>query len=121
MSESTASQSGNMADALGALHELTTQLRSAHSLTPETQEALANLLDELTEVKPAAPLGASDAAHLAESARQLTRALKEPRDAGLVAGAVTRLEAAATRIEARAPFVSGIVRRLLAALADLGI
>jgi hypothetical protein len=109
------------ADVMAALHELARQVRATRTLSPEAQQALADLVDELVHSQHAAPLPEPEAVHLAESAAQLAQALQQPHESGLLKTAVQRLENVAARMEARAPVVTGVVRRLLAALADLGI
>jgi hypothetical protein len=104
-----------------SLHELAEVLRHADHLEPETQEALADLMDELSKtVQPsAAPL--AETVQLARSAAQLVRALQEQPGTTLLSAAKRRFDEAAARAEARAPMATGLARRLLDTLADLGI
>jgi hypothetical protein len=102
------------------LERIVPKLRSARHVDPEVQEALANLVDELVRVMdPNAP--AAEAAHLAASSAHLAEALDRKHHAGLIAAARDRLEEAATRAEAEAPVATGLARRLIDALANLGI
>jgi hypothetical protein len=94
-------------------------LRTATHLEPDEQRELADLLDELARVVANSP--APEAAHLAESAAHMAGALQQQKESGLLRTARHRLEEATVRAEAKAPLATGIVRRLLAALADLGI
>ena len=64
---------------------------------------------------------AVEAAHLAESSAHLVEALHRKHHAGLIAAAKERLEEAATRAEAEAPVATGLARRLIDTLANLGI
>jgi hypothetical protein len=102
------------------LKEIVPLLRSSRHIEPEVQEALADLVDELIRVMdPNAP--AVEAAHLAESSTHLVEALHRKHHAGLIAAAKERLESAATRAEAEAPVATGLARRLIDTLANLGI
>jgi hypothetical protein len=102
------------------LQEIVPRLRSARHIDPAVQRALADLVDELVRVMdPNAP--AAEAAHLAESSAHLVQALDRKHHAGLIAAARDRLEAAATRAETEAPVATGLARRLIDTLANLGI
>jgi len=102
------------------LLELARCLRGVHHLEPEVRAELADLLGELAgALDQPAPSAQSD--HLAQSAAHLVRALQGQHEAGPIVAARRRLEDAAARAEAKAPVATGIVRRLIAALADLGI
>jgi predicted RecB family endonuclease len=103
------------------LERVSQLVRDAQHLEPESQEALAQLLEELSQQIANAPLEAEPAAHLGESVKHLQKALKRPKDSGLLAAASDRLEQAIMSMEAQAPFAAGIARRLLDALANLGI
>jgi hypothetical protein len=102
------------------LEEVVPLLREARHIDPEVQRALADLVDELIRVMdPHAP--AAQATHLAESSTQLVKALHRKHHAGLITAAKERLEEAATRAEAEAPVATGLARRLIDTLANLGI
>jgi hypothetical protein len=103
------------------LHELAQCLREARHLEPETQQTLADLLDELrSELHPAA-FNSVHAAHLADIVTQLARALHEQHDAGPLAALRNRLDDALGRAEVEAPVIAGVVRRFVDALASMGI
>ena len=102
-----------------SLHELAQVLREAHHLEPEAQEALADLVDELGNALT--PTAGNEVAHLASSAASLARALHQEESPTLLSAAKRRLEQAAIRAESQAPVATGIARRLLDMLADLGI
>lgn len=113
-----------MADAQGArerLAQLASTLRSAEHLEPAAQRELADLLDELSKALANEGKASAESAHLAESAAHLAQTLQHQPHASLLGAARRRLEESAARAEAEAPMATGIVRRLLAALADLGI
>jgi hypothetical protein len=102
------------------LQRIVAKLRSTRHIEPEVQQALADLVDELIRVMdPNAP--AAEAAHLAESSAHLVDALDRKHHPGLIAAARDRLEEAATRAEAEAPVATGLARRLIDTLANLGI
>ena len=103
------------------LHELAQKLREADHLGPEAQSAVADLLDELARAIPPAGVGPAEASHLAESATHLAEALHRRHEAGALTAALERFEASMARAEAKAPMASGIARRLIETLANLGI
>src|SRR3954471_20830623 len=102
------------------LLEVVPMLRGARHIEPDARRALADLVDELIRVMdPNAP--AAQATHLAESSTHLVQALHRKHHAGLIAAAKERLEEAATRAEAEAPVATGLARRLIDTLANMGI
>jgi hypothetical protein len=103
------------------LHEIARLLREADHLGPETKQAVAELADELANTLRSAAPSAAEAAHLADSAAHLIEALHRKEDKGVLASARDRLEQAILGAEAQTPFLAGIARRLLDALASLGI
>lgn len=102
------------------LQELVPLIRETRHIERDAQQALADLVDELIRLMdPLAP--AAQSAHLAESSTHLVEALHRKHHAGLIAAAKDRLEAAATRAEAEAPVATGLARRLIDTLANMGI
>jgi hypothetical protein len=115
-----AEQPASIPDIRAKLQELTEALRGADHLEPEAQEELADLLAELSRALDPA-VASAEGARLAASAAHLVQALHEQEDHTLLAAARGRLQQAAARAEAKAPMVTGIVRRLIDVLANLGI
>lgn len=112
----------DQASALEAnIHELARVVREARRLDPEARRALADLVDELSRTLQTAPHSAEETARVAQSAAHLAQALQAEREQTVLATARSRLEDAAARAAARAPGVSGLARRVLDVLADLGI
>ena len=103
------------------LHELAQKLREANHLGPEAQSAVADLLEELARALPPAGVAPAEASHLAESATHLAEALHRRHEAGALATALERFEASVARAQAKAPLATGIARRLIETLANLGI
>jgi hypothetical protein len=103
------------------LHELAAVLREAHHLGPEAQKALADLVDEFSKALAPSTATSSETAHLAQTAASLARALHQQHNPTLLSAAKQRLEQAALRAEAQAPMATGVARRILDTLADLGI
>lgn len=103
------------------LHELASALREARHLDPETQQTIADLLDELSEELDQTAAPSEHATHLADTAAQVAQALHQQDHHGILTGAKERLEEAAARAGAEAPVVTGIVQRFLDALASMGI
>ena len=103
------------------LEELARLLRAADHLDPRAQRELADLMEELARVLPNSATAPAEAQHLADSAARLAQALQQQHGTTLLESARRRLEESAVRAETEVPLATGIVRRLLAALADLGI
>lgn len=104
-----------------SIHQLAQVVREAEHLEPEAQRALADLVDELSKTLHSAPLPPEETARLAETATHLAQALQERQESTLLSQATRSLEEAVYRFEARAPLLAGVTRRLLDALANLGI
>jgi hypothetical protein len=102
------------------LRQLAQTLREADHLEPEAQKALADLVDELSGALTSCPVSDSNRKHLVEGTAHLVEALRHQKPAGRLT-AVQRLEEAAIRAETEAPLATGIVRRLIDTLANLGI
>ena len=98
------------------LLDLAIQLRQAAHLSPETRAEVADLLSELAGVVEAA----HPSERVAESAAQAAQALHEPQH-GLFAAARKRLEAVTAAAEVKAPVATGVARRLIDVLAEIGI
>ncbi len=104
-----------------SLHAVGELLREAHHLGPEAQQTLAQLVDELGSALGSGTLSSAELAHLRDSTARLVEALHRRHDEGVVAAARDRLEEAVVSAESNAPVVAGVARRLLDALASLGI
>jgi hypothetical protein len=96
-------------------------LRESGSLDPEARHVLAELVDELSKVLNESNPPPAEVAHLGESAAHLAESLHRQHDQGLLGKARDRLGAAVLRAEAYAPVAAGLARRLLDALANIGI
>jgi hypothetical protein len=103
------------------LSDVSRMLRKTSSLDPESQRALAALVDELNKSLRMANVPAAEVSHLAESTAQLAESLHYQQDRGLLGAARDRLERAVSNAEAHAPLAVGLARRLLDALANIGI
>ena len=103
------------------LQELAQELRRASHLEPEAQDALADLVEELSKALTPATIASGETAHLAKSAASLAQALHQEQNPTLLSAAKQRLAQAALRAQTQAPVATGIAQRLLDALADLGI
>ena len=104
-----------------SLHAVSQLLREAHHLSPEAQQTLAELVDELGRALGSGTAAPEELAHLRASATRLIEAVRQRHDEGKMAAARDRLEEAVIGLEARAPVAAGVARRLLDALANLGI
>jgi hypothetical protein len=103
------------------LQEIASLLRQSGSLDPETNRALAELVDELTRVVQPVTMPVAEVTHLAETTAQLADALHYQRDRGFLGKARDRLERAVNNAEDHAPTAVGLARRLLDVLANIGI
>jgi|SRR5579864_4547518 len=120
MPEQPSSRPENVSSVQANLLELSRVLRSADHLKPAAQRALADLVDELA--KTLGPSATQEqTANLGASAAQLVRALHERQHVGLLTAAKKRLEDAAAKAETKAPVATGVARRLIDLLAELGI
>jgi hypothetical protein len=108
-------------EVLAGLHELARALRDAKHLSPVAQRELANLVEELTNALTPAPQAGAETAHLAASAAHLANAIRQRDNETLLARARDRLQETAARAETTAPLVAGLVRRIVEALANLGV
>jgi hypothetical protein len=96
-------------------------LREAEHLGPEEQQILAEVVDELARALESPQAVSPELVHLAESTTHLLQALHERKDKGVVSAATRRVEKALSNAEARAPFLVGLVERLVEMLAATGI
>ena len=103
------------------LQELAQRLRQTQHLGPEERSELAELVEELGQSLDPARLPDPARKHLEDHAAHLLQALHAQEEQGTLSAAKKRLEEAALRLENEAPQATGIVRRLIDALANLGI
>ena len=106
---------------LARLHEVAQLVRETRHLDLEGQQAVADLVDELSKAIGPEASPSTDMAHLADSVAHLAQVLHQRHEKGVVAAARERLEQAAVRVETEAPLATGLARRFLDALADWGI
>jgi len=103
------------------LHDLAQLLREADHLEPATQQALAELADELANRAEFTKASSAEATHLLETSAHVIDMLQRTPDTTIPITMRDRLERAILAAEARAPVLAGIAHRLLDVLADLGI
>lgn len=96
-------------------------LRHAKSLDTESQGVLAELMEEMTQALKNEELSEDELSHLVQTTAHLEEALRHHHDAGIVATARAGLERAISNAESEAPITVGLARRLLDALANIGI
>jgi hypothetical protein len=104
-----------------SLHIIAEILRDPHPLTLEARLALAALMEELGALLSAPNVPPEAYAHLAESTAMLAQAAHRRADEGLLAAARDRVEQAILGVESQSPLLAGVARRLLDALANIGI
>jgi hypothetical protein len=108
-------------DVEASLHAVSQLLREAPHLSADARQTLADLVDELGHAIGSGKASPEELAHLQQSTARLLEAVRQRHDEGRVAAARDRLEEAVIGLEARAPVVTGVARRLLDALANFGI
>jgi Domain of unknown function (DUF4404) len=121
MSDQSEPNAGSAQAVQTRIHEVAKMLRNSRSLSPEVQAALAELLDELSATLKESKAPPTEVTHLAESAAHLAQALHDRHDEGLVAKAGERLRLAMLNAEEHAPTAVGLARRVVDALASIGI
>ena len=104
-----------------ALHAVASALRKTPHLGREAKQALADFLDALDDPETTAAASPADVQRLTDRATKLLHAIRHQRDAGVLAEARDRLEEAVLRVESEAPVTAGAFRRLLDALANIGL
>jgi hypothetical protein len=103
------------------LHEIASLLRGTHHFGPEVQRALAELADEMANLLDPNTKASPEATRLVESTAHVVEALHQEQPTGPQSAARGRLEKLIAEIEGRAPRTVDFARRLLDALANLGI
>jgi hypothetical protein len=103
------------------LRQLAQDVRRAHHLEPETRRKLADLLTRLSQELKPETLSAEDKGHLVAGIVELSEALREEKGIGPLTAARERLGEAIIETQAEAPVATGFLRRLLDALANIGI
>jgi hypothetical protein len=121
MSEPPTGAPSTQAQVQAYLHTIAHLLRDMPRLDRETQQLLAELVDELGRTLEAQTVPAAELQHIADQMRQLIEASHRGESEGIVGQVRGRLERAATALESRAPLVTGLTRRLIETLAELGI
>jgi hypothetical protein len=121
MPETPESKPSAVPEVQARLRDVARLLRQTSSLDLESQRALAELVDELSKALHAARVPPAEVTHLAESTAHLAESLHHQQERGLLDGARDRLERAVSSAEIKAPVAVGLARRLLDALANLGI
>jgi len=121
MPENPESNPSSWPEIQARLSDVARMLRQTGALDPASQRALAALVDELNQSLRTANVPAAEVSHLAESTAQLAESLHYQRDRSLLEAARDRLERALSNAEAHAPLAVGLARRLLDALANIGI
>jgi hypothetical protein len=103
------------------LHRIAELLRNAEHLSPEAQQSLALLVDDLAAAAKKPSGDAATATHVATTAAHLLEALVQKRDQGMLSAARDRLERTVMSAETQAPMAAGVARRLLDIIAGIGI
>ena len=121
MPEQDARPTPSPEDRAASLHAVARALRQTPRLGREARQALADFLDALDDPETTAAASPADVKRLTDRAAHLLNALHHQHDAGVLAAARDRLEEAVLRAESQAPVTAGVFRRLLDALANIGV
>ena len=121
MADTPESNTPSVPDIQSRLHAVARMLRHSPAVDAESQRVLAELVDELSTALQAANVPPAEVARLADSTAHLAESLHHQHDMGLLGRARERLEGAVIEAEAHAPLAVGLARRLLDALANIGI
>src|SRR5712692_9200699 len=89
----------SVAETQPRLHDVTRLLRQPGPIDPESQQVLAELVDELTRALETGNLPAAEVTHLAETTAHLAESLHHQQDLGLVGKARDRVERAVGNAE----------------------
>ncbi len=111
----------SLAEVRTLLHTIADLLRHSRHLGPEAQALLADLIDELSVALETPTVPTEEIARLTECASHLVRAVTEKHESSILEAAEGRLERAVLRIEAGAPGLANLTRRLAEMLSNLGI
>jgi hypothetical protein len=103
------------------LQAVAKRLRETRSLDPESRRTLAELVGELSTVLQSSQVPPSEVARLAETTTHLADSLQHHHEPGVLGKVRDQFEQAVLGAEAKAPVAVGVARRLLDALANLGI
>ena len=120
MPETDSSGTPSLPEIQERLREVAGLLRESPAIDPESRQALAGLIDELGTALASGVGPSPEGAHLALTAAHLAESLHQ-QDQGRLGQVRDRLEQGLLAAEARAPLVSGLIHRLLEALANVGI
>ncbi len=121
MPESMPGASSSRSSVSDRLHEIARLLRETKHLSPEVQQELAQLADELSGTLGATGVSSAEEAHLADSTAHLIESLNRKEPGGTLAAARDRVEQSVLAAEAQSPFLAGVARRVLDALGNVGI
>jgi hypothetical protein len=121
MSEQPPSDSSAPPGVQASLHAIAEVLRDPQPISLETRDVLADLVDELGAVLAAGTAPPAEVAHLADSAARLIQAVHRQAAPGKLTALRDRLDSAILAAETNHPLTAGLARRLLDALANIGI
>jgi hypothetical protein len=103
------------------LREVANLLRKSDKVNPETQRAVADLVEELSKNLALERVPSAELTHLAENTAHLAESLVHRHDAGVLGKIREGLDHAAANAEAHAPGAVDLARRFIETLANIGI
>lgn len=103
-----------------SLRELAELIRSADHLEGEAKEELAELFDDLAQALADGRIDAAEAEQIEQVVQHVEQAIRESHP-GILAMARDAAERLVASLDARAPMLTGFLRRLADLLSDLGI
>jgi hypothetical protein len=121
MSETPEAKAPALPEIQARLNEVAQLLRQPGSLDPHARQALTDLVDGLGKVLREGALPSPQVASLAHDTAHLAESLHPHPNTGVLGSARDRLEQTLFEVEVHHPVVAGLARRLLDALANIGI
>jgi Domain of unknown function (DUF4404) len=103
------------------LQDVARMLRQSSSIDPQSRQALAELVDELSKALQEQNVPPAEVARLAENTAHLAESLHHQRERSMLGAAREGLEQAAVEAEAHAPLLVGLARKVVDVLAGFGI
>jgi Domain of unknown function (DUF4404) len=121
MPNADAPDTPSLPDIRARLHDASQLLRNPMPIDPDVRRALADLVDELGQALESPNVPPAEVARLAAHTAQLTEALHQGHDRGLLEQARIRMKDLALQVETRSPTAVHLVENLINALANIGI
>ncbi len=121
MTENAVPGDPSAAEIRARLEEAARLVRQSKRLDTDSRQILAELVEELSATLRTAQLSPTELSHLESTTTNLAKVLHHEPTEGALHSVQEGFEQVIVTLEARAPLVAGLARRMLDALANLGI